>query len=251
MSGIHTMTTRSKSKDNKPPPLHIEDDDDDSVDENGNLKGFIDYDCEDDFDHEEFDRQVSRLRGGKPNKSKKIKKENIENYLKPNTKLWSHISRANNNFLKFSFGALGYGLGIAAGMSLGYQIEKKPHIIFCILSDGELNEGSIWESLMFISHHNLKNIVILVDHNKLQSFGSTSDVINLNSYRKKFKSFNFNFFEIDGHNVSSLIKIFKLNSRRPKVVLCNTVKGKGLKRIEGLLSSHYYPAKKEDLELIN
>jgi len=182
---------------------------------------------------------------------KKIKKENIENYLKPNTKLWSHISRANNNFLKFSFGALGYGLGIAAGMSLGYQIEKKPHIIFCILSDGELNEGSIWESLMFISHHNLKNIVILVDRNKLQSFGSTSDVINLNSYRKKFKSFNFNFFEIDGHNVNSLIKIFKLNSLRPKVVLCNTVKGKGVKRIEGLLSSHYYPAKKEDLELIN
>lgn len=75
MSNIHTMTTRSKSKDNKPPPLHIEDDDDDSVDENGNLKGFIDYDCEDDFDHEEFDRQVRRLRGGKPNKPKKIKKE--------------------------------------------------------------------------------------------------------------------------------------------------------------------------------
>ena len=75
MSNIHTMTTRSKSKGNKPPPLHIEDDDDDSVDENGNLKGFIDYDCEDDFDHEEFDRQVRRLRGGKPNKPKKIKKE--------------------------------------------------------------------------------------------------------------------------------------------------------------------------------
>ena len=75
MSSIHTMTTRSKAKDNKPPPLHIEDDDDDSVDENGNLKGFIDYDCEDDFDHEEFDRQVRRLRGGKPNKPKKIKKE--------------------------------------------------------------------------------------------------------------------------------------------------------------------------------
>ena len=75
MSSIHTMTTRSKAKGNKPPPLHIEDDDDDSVDENGNLKGFIDYDCEDDFDHEEFDRQVRRLRGGKPNKPKKIKKE--------------------------------------------------------------------------------------------------------------------------------------------------------------------------------
>jgi len=75
MSSIHTMSTRSKSKDNKPPPLHIEDDDDDSVDENGNLKGFIDYDCEDDFDPEEFDRQVRGLRSGKPTKSKKFKKE--------------------------------------------------------------------------------------------------------------------------------------------------------------------------------
>src|SRR5210317_1053307 len=78
MSSIHIMTTRSKSKDNKPPPLQIDDDSDDSVDEYGNLKGFIDYDCEDDFDHAEFDKQVARLSGGmlKPKKKKKEKKKN-------------------------------------------------------------------------------------------------------------------------------------------------------------------------------
>jgi transketolase len=179
---------------------------------------------------------------------KKIPKNDIDNYLKPKTTLWSHISKTNNSYLKFGFGALGYGLGIAAGMSLGYEIEKKKHTIFCILSDGELNEGSIWESLMFISHHNLKNIIILIDRNQLQSFGFTNEIINLNSYKKKFQSFNFDFFEIDGHNITSLIKIYKSNTRKPKIVLCNTIKGKGVKRIEGKLSSHYYPAQKEDLE---
>jgi transketolase len=171
----------------------------------------------------------------------------LENYLKSGSTLWSHITKKKNPYLKFNFGSLGYGLGISAGLSLGYKFLKKKHQIFCVISDGELNEGSTWESLMFISHHNIKNIIILVDNNKWQSFGQTKDILNLEPYEKKFKSFNFNAYIVDGHNLNQISKLINKRTSRPKIIICKTVKGKGLKRIEDSLESHYIPAKKEDL----
>ena len=100
---------------------------------------------------------------------------------------------------------------------------------------------------MFISHHNIKNIIILVDNNKWQSFGQTKDILNLEPYEKKFKSFNFNAYVVDGHNLNQISKLINKRTNRPKIIICNTVKGKGLKRIEDSLESHYIPAKKEDL----
>lgn len=178
-----------------------------------------------------------------------IKNFTYENYLKKGSKFWAHITKSNNNFLKFSFGSLGYGLGIAAGLAVGYKNINVKKKIFCILSDGELNEGSIWESLMFVSHHQLNNIIILIDFNKLQSFGSLKEVINLDPYKKKFEAFNFSFQLINGHNIKDLEKAIKKKSNKPKIIMCNTVKGKGIPRIESELFSHYKPAEISDLDL--
>lgn len=178
-----------------------------------------------------------------------IKNFSYGNYLKKGSKFWAHITRSNNNFLKFSFGSLGYGLGIAAGLAVGYKNIKVKKKIFCILSDGELNEGSIWESLMFVSHHQLNNIIILIDYNKFQSFGSLKEVINLESYKKKFEAFNFSFQLINGHNIKGVEKAIKKKSNKPKIIMCNTVKGKGIPRIESKLFSHYKPAEISDLDL--
>lgn len=178
-----------------------------------------------------------------------IKNFSYENYLKKGSKFWAHITRSNNSFLKFSFGSLGYGLGIAAGLAVGYKNIKKKKKIFCILSDGELNEGSIWESLMFVSHHQLNNIIILIDFNKFQGFGALKEVINLDSYKKKFEAFNFNFQLINGHNIKDIEKAIKKKSNKPKIIMCNTVKGKGIRRIESKLFSHYKPAEISDLDL--
>jgi transketolase len=176
-----------------------------------------------------------------------IKNFSYENYLKKGSKFWAHITKSNNNFLKFSFGSLGYGLGIAAGLAVGYKNTKKK--IFCILSDGELNEGSIWESLMFVSHHQLSNIITLIDFNKFQSFGSLKEVINLDSYKKKFESFNFSFQLVNGHNIKDIEKAIKKKSKKPKIIMCNTVKGKGIPRMENKLFSHYKPAEISDLDI--
>lgn len=178
-----------------------------------------------------------------------IKNFSYENYLRKGSKFWAHITKSKNNFLKFSFGSLGYGLGIAAGLAIGYKNIKKEKKIFCLLSDGELNEGSIWESLMFVSHHQLNNIITLIDFNKFQSFGSLKEVINLDSYKKKFESFNFCFQLINGHNIKDIENAIKKKSDKPKIIMCNTVKGKGIPRIENKLLSHYKPAEISDLDI--
>ena len=180
-----------------------------------------------------------------------IKNFSYKHYLKKGSKFWAHISKYKNNFLKFSFGSLGYGLGISAGLALGYRNIKKKRTIFCILSDGELNEGSVWESLMFISHHKLNNVIIIIDYNKFQSFGKLEEVIDLKSYKNKFQSFNFDFQSVDGHNLKEIESAIIKRTDKPKVIMCNTIKGKGIKRIENKLSSHYHPAELLDLNIFS
>jgi transketolase len=166
-------------------------------------------------------------------------------YLRKGSDYWAHITKNQKKKIDFSFGSLGYGLGIAAGVALG----KKKQQIICIQSDGELNEGSVWESFFFISHHKLRNISILIDKNNLQSFGRTSDVLNIN-YMKIFKEMNYNVFKVDGHNINQILLVLKKKTKLPKIIICKTIKGKGIKKYENMLSSHYLPAKKHDLNLI-
>ena len=178
-----------------------------------------------------------------------LRKSSLKNFLKRGTKLWSHITKQKDKpFFKYSFGSLGYGLGISAGIAYLKKIKKKSGKVYCVISDGELNEGSIWEAILFISHHRLKNITIFVDKNSWQSFGRTKEILNLGNLKKKFQCFNFDTHEINGHSLPRIISSMKKKTKLPKIIICNTIKGKGVKRIEDKLSSHYYPAIKEDLK---
>ena len=98
------------------------------------------------------------------------------------------------------------------------------------------------------THHRLKNITIFVDKNSWQSFGRTKEILNLGNLKKKFQCFNFDTHEINGHSLPRIISSMKKKTKLPKIIICNTIKGKGVKRIEDKLSSHYYPAIKEDLK---
>ena len=113
---------------------------------------------------------------------------------------------------------------------------------------GEINEGSTWEALMFISHHQLNNIKILIDKNSIQSLERTEDVINLKKLDKIFSNFDFNVNKINGHNIKSLIKLLKKKTKKPTIIICNTIKGKGIKEIEDKITSHYYPATSEQFK---
>ena len=135
-------------------------------------------------------------------------------------------------------------------MALGNKRMNNTGKIFVVLGDGECNEGSVWEAAMFASHHKLSNLTAIIDYNKIQSFGSTNEVINQEPISDKWKSFGWQVFEIDGHNHNELLDAFNSpNENLPKVIIAHTVKGKGVSFMENSLDRHYKSPDDEQLNL--
>jgi len=176
-----------------------------------------------------------------------ISLNDLYNYGKNNSILMAHISHKVPG-IEFSTGSLGHGLPFATGKALyAKKFNKKWHT-YCLLSDGELNEGSNWESLLFASHHKLNNLTIIIDYNKIQSFGNTNEIINLEPIEDKFKSLNLDVVRINGHNLKSLFLSIKKNSKtKPKIIIADTIKGYGVKFIENKLEWHYKSLSSEQL----
>jgi len=129
-----------------------------------------------------------------------------------------------------STGSLGHGLSIGVGMALAAKISDSSYRVGVVVGDGEINEGAVWEAAMSANKHKLSNLVVFIDYNKMQSYGSTSDVLDLEPLKSKWESFGFETVEIDGHDISaleSLMEVLPLHKSRPSTVICHTVKGKG------------------------
>jgi transketolase len=136
--------------------------------------------------------------------------------------------------VEWATGSLGHGLNVGIGMALAGRIQKRAYRTFVLLSDGECNEGSVWEAAMFASHFKLDNLVAIIDKNGFQSDGSTDMTMNTSSLFEKWKSFGWNAIELDGHNISSLaneIEGRKINMK-PTVIIAKTIKGKGVSFME-------------------
>jgi transketolase len=142
----------------------------------------------------------------------------------------------------FVGGSLGNGIGHAAGLAYKNDIN-----IFVVLGDGELYEGSVWETLMFISHHNIHNIKLIVDRNNLCILGNTEEIIKLNPLDKKFEAFGFKVKTIDGHNYDQLNEAFSYMSNTPEVIITNTIKGKGVSYMENKWEYHTIIPKTKEL----
>ncbi len=140
-----------------------------------------------------------------------------------------------------SAGSLGQGLSIALGMALAAKMDNKKHRIYCIMGDGELQEGSVWEAAMAAAHHKLDNLCAVVDRNRLQIDGDTENVMSLEPLNAKWKSFGWYVIDIDGHNHNQIAAAFskaKLIKDKPVLVVANTVMGKGVKSIENNCKWH-------------
>jgi len=133
-------------------------------------------------------------------------------------------------------GSLGHGLGVACGIALGLKRKKRKETVFVLMGDGELNEGSVWEAIMFAGEHQLDNLILIVDNNKASMLDFCKNIINLSPLDKKFKVFRWKTKTVNGHNVKELytsLKILKEDlGGRPKVLIADTVKGKGVPRLE-------------------
>lgn len=153
--------------------------------------------------------------------------------------------------VELSTGSLGHALGVACGTALAFKRRNMRNSVFTILSDGELDEGSNWEAILFAAHNKLDNLIAIVDFNEIQSFGRVEDVMNLEPLADKFRAFNWEVEAVDGHSPSALLPVllqFKASrSGRPKCLIAKTVKGKGVSFMENDLAWHYRSPSDEDV----
>ena len=156
--------------------------------------------------------------------------------------LCGHVSHKGIPGVEVSTGSLGHGLSLATGMALAAKIDQKKHRIFTLLSDGECDEGSTWEAVLFAAHHHLDNLSAIIDYNKIQSLDTVADTLELEPFADKWRSFGWQVQEVDGHNhqqLQSELSSVPLQSDCPSVIICHTVKGKGVSFMENTVLWHY------------
>lgn len=167
--------------------------------------------------------------------------EELTRQCRPRARLGGH-PEVHIPGVEASTGSLGHGLSIAVGQALAARIAKRNSRVFVILGDGELNEGSIWEAAMAAAKHGLDNLTAVIDRNRMQSYGPTEDVLDLEPLADKWRSFGFAVRETDGHDVGLLREAFgelPYNAGKPNVLICHTVKGRGIAEAENNPAWHH------------
>ena len=149
--------------------------------------------------------------------------------------------------IPFATGSLGHGLSLCAGMALGANLNRQERRFFCLTSDGELDEGSVWEAALFVAHRKLSNVVWLIDRNRIQGIGRTEEVMALEPLDAKLRAFGFHVVVADGHDFVSLLAAHDECTRiladqnTPVAIIANTIKGHGLSCMQDTVDSHYLP----------
>ena len=168
--------------------------------------------------------------------------DHLNTFCKFDSILGGHPERGKIPGVEASTGALGHGLPIGVGMAISAKIKNKTHRVIVLTGDGEINEGTVWEAALSAGKHKLSNLTVLVDYNKIQSYGFTKEVLDLEPLVDKWKSFNFSVKEVDGHNLNELeIILNKLpfESHKPSAIICHTIKGKGFPFAENNPNWHH------------
>jgi len=179
-----------------------------------------------------------------------LSKKDIDLYCKPGGKLGCHPDYGVPG-IGASTGSLGHGMGIATGIAQSFKISKVDSIVYLVISDGELQEGSTWESMMMAANLDLDNIVCILDHNGSQSFGSTKETHpKFYPIKEKIESFNWQCFEVNGHSQKEICNVFDQKiDKKPLFIIGNTVKGKGVSFMENKPIWHYRSPSKEEYEI--
>lgn len=168
--------------------------------------------------------------------------EELLTFGKADSRMGGHPEWRKVPGVEATTGALGHGLPIGVGMALAARIRKQDYRVVVVTGDGEINEGSVWEAAMSAAKHKLSNLSVFVDYNKLQAYGPTSEVLDLEPLTDKWRSFGFQVEEVDGHDIEALEQLMErlpLHSEKPTAVICHTVKGKGFHFAEGKAEWHH------------
>ena len=170
-----------------------------------------------------------------------IKEEELNTFRKIDGNLQGHPDMNKVPGIDISTGSLGQGLSISNGMALASKLNHDGYRVYCLLGDGEIEEGQIWEASMTATKYKLDNLCVILDYNHLQIDGTVEEVKGLNNIEGKFKSFGFNTITVDGHNISQLIDAFetaKMTKGMPTIIIAKTIKGKGVSFMENKVEWH-------------
>lgn len=170
-----------------------------------------------------------------------IPKEDLKTFRKIDSYLQGHPDMKKIPGVDMTSGSLGQGLSISNGMALSAKLDNKDYRVYCIMGDGEIEEGQVWEAAMTSSHYNLDNICVIVDNNNLQIDGKIDEVMSPYPIDKKFESFGFNVINIDGHNYEEIINALvtaKTVKGKPTAIIAKTTKGKGISYMENQAGWH-------------
>jgi len=162
-----------------------------------------------------------------------------------------HVSHKNIAGVEISTGSLGHGLGIGCGMAYGARLQGRGHRVYVLLSDGECDEGSNWEAILFAGHHELGRLVVVIDYNRIQSLKSTDDTLTLEPFADKWRSFRWDVVEVNGHDHAALERALDHDPgahAQPRCVIARTTKGKGVSFMENSVLWHYRTAKGLEFE---
>ncbi|MBI4361463.1 transketolase [Candidatus Micrarchaeota archaeon] len=181
-----------------------------------------------------------------------LPKEELKTFRKINSRLQGHPNRSDLPGVETSAGSLGQGICVAVGMALAGKLDKKPHTVYALMGDGELNEGACWEAFLNAHKFKLDNLLVMVDRNDIQIDGFGHDVLPLDPLPDKFKAFGFDVFEGNGNDMEQVVKTtekaLKTKNGKPRVILWRTTMGKGVDFMENLPKWHGIPPTQEQAD---
>jgi transketolase len=175
----------------------------------------------------------------------------LKDHCGSGSKMCGHVSHIGIPGVELSTGSLGHGLSVGAGMAYAAKLDNKKFRVFTLLSDGECDEGSNWEAILFAAHHRLSNLIAIVDYNKIQSLGTVADTLGLEPFAAKWRAFGWQVKEVDGHDHDQLIASLDVPSEPgvpPTCVIAHTTKGKGISFMENTVLWHYRSPQGEEFE---
>ncbi len=176
-------------------------------------------------------------------------KDWFQGYYRDAGKLMGHISHYVPG-VEFSTGSLGHGLPVAVGMALAAKVADKKHRIMCLVSDGDINEGSTWEALWFAAQHHLDNLTVVLDYNRVQALGHSKDVLDMEPLGDKLVGSHWAYKEVDGHDVAAIdvaLATLPFEAGKPSWLTAHTIKGKGVSWMEDTVACHYGSVTDEEL----
>ena len=179
--------------------------------------------------------------------------EELASHYGNGSRLSGHVSHKGVPGVEFSTGSLGHGLSVAAGMALGGKKDQAPWRVYCVLGDGECDEGSVWEAALQANQYGLGNLIAIVDHNRMQSLDFCENTIALEPFGDKWRAFGWNVIDVDGHDTAALQAACaraqeNIATGKPTVIIAQTVKGKGVSFMENDILWHYRTPQGEEYE---